>query len=134
MNRPGAGDGGVRSSPDGAVADRVRIVPAEHSLHHLGVFSEADLVAEAVAAADGTPLANTRVVGLGSGFFVDVDFHHPDHEFREMTDDGWNGPHAPAGAWYFGADLSVHPDYRGRVGVGVGAARWFADRPSSNVG
>ena len=141
MRHTGSGDGGLGPSPDGAVVDGVRIVQAqawharhlealqvtcfptlgaqelmraEHFLHHQGVFPEADLVAEALEAPDGTALASPRVVGLGSGFFVDFDFDHPDHTFREMIDDGWYGRHDPAGAWYYGADLSVHPDYRGR--------------------
>jgi len=132
-----------------AVAERIRIVPsapwhaphlealqvtcfptlgaqelmrAEHFLHHRDVFPEADLVAEAAAAPDGAPLEVPRVVGLGSGFFVDVDWARPGHTFREMIDDGWYGRHDPAGAWYYGADLSVHPDYRG-----LGLARRLYD-------
>lgn len=81
---------------------------AEHFLHHLDLFPEADLVA----------LAGDAVVGLGSGFLTDVDVDRPDHHtFREMIDDGWYGRHDPHGAWYYGADISVHPYWRGR-GIG----------------
>lgn len=80
---------------------------AEHFLRHLELFPEADLVA----------LAGDAVVGLGSGFLVDFDFGHPDHTFREMIDGGWYGRHDPEGDWYYGADISVHPDWRGR-GIG----------------
>jgi hypothetical protein len=55
---------------------------AEHFLHHLEVFAEADLVAVADVGPDAAPLAAPRVVGLGSGFFVDFDFDHPGHTFR----------------------------------------------------
>ncbi len=146
----GAGTSGA--TPDAVrriVAERIRIVPsapwhaphlealqvtcfptlgaqelmrAEHFLHHIALFPEADLVAEAATDPAGAPLAVPRVVGLGSGFFVDVDLTRPGHTFRGMIDDGWFGRHDPAGSWYYGADLSVHPDYRG-----LGLARRLYD-------
>lgn len=93
------------------------LMRAEHFAHHLDVFPEADLVATTRQAPDGAELPSPRVVGLGSGFFVDLDLARPDHTFREMIDDGWYGRHDPDGAWYYGADVSVDPDYRGR-GIG----------------
>ena len=36
---------------------------------------------------------------------------------RELIDDGWYGRHDPKGAWYYGADVSVDPDWRG-LGLG----------------
>lgn len=107
------------------------LMRAEHFLRHREVFAEADLVAEASGARArvspagteaGAPLAAPRVVGLGSGFFTDFDFEHPDHTFRDMIDDGWFGRHDPDGAWYYGADVSVHPDFRG-----LGLARRLYD-------
>ncbi len=116
------------------------LMRAEHFLRHREVFAEADLVAEAGGTPAGVapsgaappgagagapltaPLAAPRVVGLGSGFFTDFDFAHPDHTFRDMIDDGWFGRHDPEGDWYYGADVSVHPDYRG-----LGLARRLYD-------
>jgi GNAT superfamily N-acetyltransferase len=112
------------------------LMRAEHFLRHRQVFAEADLVAEAggahaggahaggapAGAAAGAPPAAPRVVGLGSGFFTDFDFEHPDHTFRDMIDGGWFGRHDPDGAWYYGADVSVHPGYRG-----LGLARRLYD-------
>ncbi len=89
------------------------LMRAEHFLRHRDVFAEADLVAEARVAPSGEALDIPRVVGLGSGFFTDFDFDHPDHTFLEMIDGGWFGRHDPEGAWYYGADVSVHPDFRG---------------------
>ncbi len=93
------------------------LMRAEHFAHHLDVFPEADLVATTEGAPDGSALTAPRVVGLGSGFFVDLDRAQPGHTFRELIDDGWYGRHDPAGAWYYGADVSVDPDYRG-LGIG----------------
>ena len=62
-------------------------------------------------------LDGDRVIGQGSGFFTPFDFDHPNHTFREICDDLYFRTHDPEGAWYYGADISVHPDYRGR-GIG----------------
>ncbi|MCI0709369.1 MAG: GNAT family N-acetyltransferase, partial [Chloroflexi bacterium] len=58
-----------------------------------------------------------NVVGLGSGFFTDFDFDAPDHRFMDIIAGGYYTNHDPDGDWYYGADISVHPDYRGR-GIG----------------
>ncbi|MEZ4610656.1 MAG: GNAT family N-acetyltransferase [Caldilineaceae bacterium] len=57
------------------------------------------------------------VVGQGSGFFIDPDFDHPDHTFNEICAKLFHQPRSRRSAWYYGADISVHPDYRGR-GIG----------------
>lgn len=95
----------------------VELMRAEHFLAHCRIFPEGEFVALSDLAPDGRPLDEPRVVGLGSGFLLDFDFDHPDHGFREIIDDGFYGHHDPAGSWYYGADISVHPDYRGR-GIG----------------
>lgn len=84
----------------------------EHFLAHCEIFPEGNFVA-LLAEEDGTE----RVIGLGSGFFVDFDFDHPNHTFLEIIDNGYFGHHNPEGAYYYGADISVHPDYRGQ-GIG----------------
>lgn len=90
---------------------------AEHFLRHLEVFPEGDVVAVAHDDPQGRPLPSPRVVGLGSGFFTDFDLDHPDHTFGEIVAHGYYTNHDPDGAWYYGGDLSVHPDYR-RQGIG----------------
>jgi len=62
-------------------------------------------------------LDGQRVIGQASGFFLDFDFDHPSHRFREICDNFYFRNHDPAGAYYYGADISVHPDYRGH-GIG----------------
>jgi GNAT superfamily N-acetyltransferase len=62
-------------------------------------------------------LDGERVIGQGSGFFIDFDFDHPDHRFHEICDNFYFRNHDPDGAYYYGADISVHPDYQGH-GIG----------------
>ena len=53
------------------------------------------------------------MVGLGSGIYTHFDFAHPQHTLVEVTDQG----HDREGEWYYGLDISVHPEYRGK-GIG----------------
>ncbi|MCP4421453.1 MAG: GNAT family N-acetyltransferase [Chloroflexi bacterium] len=78
-----------------------------HFLSHLDIFPEGDFVA----------LDGERVVGLGSGFFIDFDLEQRDHTFQEIIAGGYHTNHDPDGDYYYGADISVHPDFRGR-GIG----------------
>lgn len=88
----------------------------EHFLNHCRLFPEGNFVA----------LADERVIGLGSGFLIDFDFDDAQHSFQEIIDGGWYSQHDPAGDWYYGGDISVHPDWR-RRGVG---SRLYAARKS----
>ncbi|MEM6748982.1 MAG: GNAT family N-acetyltransferase [Planctomycetota bacterium] len=56
-------------------------------------------------------------IGMASGFFCDFDFNAPHHTFRGFCDHLYFRNHNPRGAWYYGADICVHPNYRGQ-GVG----------------
>ncbi len=94
-----------------------------HFLEHQQRFPEGEFVALAADAPDGTPLPQERVVGLGSGFLIDFDVQLPQHSFNEMIAGGTYANHDPDGAWYYGADISVHPDYRDQ---GLGRALYDA--------
>ncbi|MCY4464697.1 MAG: GNAT family N-acetyltransferase [Chloroflexi bacterium] len=85
-----------------------------HFRAHCRLFPEGNFVA----------LADEQVIGLGSGFLIDFDFDDAQHRFQEIIDGGWYSHHDPAGEWYYGGDISVHPDYR-RRGVG---SRLYAAR------
>jgi len=76
----------------------------EHFLSHCRLFPEGNFVA----------LDGERVVGLGSGFLIDFDFENTQHSFQDIIDGGTYSHHDPQGDWYYGGDISVHPDYRGR--------------------
>lgn len=78
-----------------------------HFLNHCRLFPEGNFVA----------LIKDRVIGLGSGFLIDFDFGQAQHSFQEIIDGGFYSKHDPEGDWYYGGDISVHPDFR-RRGVG----------------
>jgi len=86
-----------------------------HIANHLSLFPEGQFVA--IDPDDG------RVVGMTAGFRTHFDFHHTQgHTFLRAISNGWFWRHNPHGSHYYGADMSVHPDYRGR-----GIARGFHD-------
>jgi GNAT superfamily N-acetyltransferase len=80
---------------------------APHFASHLRVFPEGQWVA----------LDAARVVGMSAGFLCTFDFEHPHHTFDEVIDYGYFTRHDPRGQHFYGADVSVHPEYRGR-GIG----------------
>ena len=55
-----------------------------------------------------------QVVGSASAFRTQFDFDAIQHTFLEAVAQGWLTNHDPEGDWLYGADMSVHPDYRGR--------------------
>jgi len=81
----------------------------EHFENHVHLFPEGNFVA---VTDEG------RIVGLGSGFLIKFDFEHPDHTFMDIIDGGFYNNHDPEGDYYYGADISVHPDFR-RQGIGA---------------
>lgn len=83
------------------------LMQEKHFLKHCEIFPEGEFVA----------LVNDHVVGLGSGFFINFDFEHSDHTFNEIIAEGYYTTHEPDGDYYYGADISVHPGYRG-MGIG----------------
>lgn len=99
------------------------LMSEEHFSLHQEVFPEGEFVALALDDPTGAPLPEELVVGLGSGFLVDFDLQKPNHSFREMIAGGTYANHDPEGEWYYGADISVHPAYRG---FGVGRALYDA--------
>ncbi|MBX3054448.1 MAG: GNAT family N-acetyltransferase [Caldilineaceae bacterium] len=83
------------------------LMTAAHFLRHCEVYPEGEFVA----------LEEGKIIGLGSGFLLDFHFDDPGHTFNEIIDSGWYSHHNPDGEWYYGTDISVHPDYRG-LGIG----------------
>jgi GNAT superfamily N-acetyltransferase len=77
---------------------------AQHFESHLRVFPEGQWIA----------LDGWRVAGMSAGFLYTFDFDQPYHTFDEIIDYGFFTRHDPQGQHFYGADVSVHPDYRGR--------------------
>ncbi|MFN8062819.1 MAG: aminotransferase class III-fold pyridoxal phosphate-dependent enzyme, partial [Vicinamibacterales bacterium] len=87
---------------------------AAHYLKHIELFGEGQFVA----------LDGERVIGATATIRLAFDFDHLDHTFADIIQGGWLTSHRPTGDWLYGADLGVHPDYRGRgVGLALYAAR-----------
>jgi GNAT superfamily N-acetyltransferase len=77
---------------------------AEHYRKHLELFPEGQFVA----------LDGDRVVGATTTCRLHFDFQHVGHTFDDIIQGGWLTSHEPDGDWLYGADISVHPDHRGR--------------------
>jgi GNAT superfamily N-acetyltransferase len=83
------------------------LMRVEHFASQYQIFAEGQFVA----------LAGDQVVGQGSGFFLEFDLDHPQHTFKEICAGFYFTNHDPNGAWYYGADISVHPAFR-QQGIG----------------
>ena len=79
------------------------------------LYKEHEFVAHAAVFPEGTFVAldGQQVVGVGAGVFLDFDLDHPDHDLDELTGTCYEN-HNPDGEWYYGTEICVHPDYRGR--------------------
>jgi len=77
---------------------------AAHYRKHVELFPEGQFVA----------LDGDRVVGGTSTCRLPFDFGHVGHTFEDIIQGGWLTSHQPDGDWLYGADISVHPDHRGR--------------------
>ncbi len=87
---------------------------ARHYLKHMELFADGQFVA----------LDGDRVVGATTTLRLDFDFDHVHHTFGEIIQGGWLTSHQPSGAWLYGADISVHLEYRGRgIATALYAAR-----------
>lgn len=89
------------------MANRADLLSADDIRAYARVFPEGYFVAR----------IGDRLVGQGAGIYVDFDFDHPQHTIAGITGKHQCGNHDPNGDWYYGTDISVHPDFRGR-GIG----------------
>jgi GNAT superfamily N-acetyltransferase len=76
----------------------------EHFDSHLRLFPAGQHVA----------LDGERVVGQSSTFRCRSDQVFVPHRFPDIIASGFFTNHDPEGEWLYGADMSVHPDYRGK--------------------
>lgn len=95
------------------LADEERF-KAPHYRKHLELFPEGQFVV----------LDGDRVVAATATIRLHFDFAHVTHTFAEVIQGGWLTSHEPDGDWLYGADIGVHPDYRGRgLALALYAAR-----------
>jgi GNAT superfamily N-acetyltransferase len=79
--------------------------------NHMSLFPEGQFVA--LVEQDGRWLP----VGSTSTYRCFFDFEHKDHTYIEAIAQGWLTCHTPDGDWLYGADMAIHPHYRGlRIG------------------
>ena len=86
---------------------------AAHFRKHQELFAAGQLVA----------LDGDRVVGATATIRLHFDPLQGQHTFADILQGGWLTSHDPAGDWLYGADISTHPEYRGR---GVARALYAA--------
>ena len=77
---------------------------AAHYLKHLELFPEGQWVG----------LDGKRVVAATATLRLHFDFDDRTHTFADIIQGGWLTSHQPDGDWLYGADIGVHPDYRGK--------------------
>ena len=85
------------------LADEERF-KAAHYRKHIALFPEGQLVG----------LDGDRVVAATATIRLHFDFADRTHTFADIIQGGWLTSHEPDGDWLYGADIGVHPDYRGQ--------------------
>ena len=75
----------------------------QHYRAHIERFPEGQL---AVVTDEG------KAVACSTDFLTPFDFDNIQHRFIDMVGNSWLTNHDPEGDWLYGADISVHPDYR----------------------
>ena len=85
------------------LADEERF-KAAHYLKHLELFRAGQFVG----------LDDERVVAATATIRLHFDFADRSHTFADIIQGGWLTSHEPDGDWLYGADVGVHPDYRGK--------------------
>ncbi|ULH14077.1 nitrilase (plasmid) [Deinococcus sp. KNUC1210] len=76
----------------------------EHFRQHLQVFPEGQFAV--------WDHEQRRVAASSTDLRIDVDFAHYAHPYMEEVGNNTLSTHLPGGAWLYGADIGVHPDYR----------------------
>ena len=82
--------------------------------HHLYHAPELVELAEIFPEGNFVALDRGEPIGMGLGVLIDFDFDNPQHELINVAS---NEHHEMGKPWYYGTDISVYPEYRGR-GVG----------------
>lgn len=77
---------------------------AAHYQKHIDLFSDGQFIA----------VKGEQVIGMTTSVRKNMDFKNSHHNFDDIFCGGWLTSHNPNGRWLYGADIGVHPDFRGR--------------------
>ncbi len=83
------------------------------------LYDEGELrrLARAFPEGNFVALDGERPVGMGLGLLVNFDFAHADHSLADVLGHDGIANHSADNDWYYGTDISVYPQYRGK-GIG----------------
>lgn len=84
---------------------REELISAEQYAAHQRVFPEGQ---HAVV-----ERATQKVVACSTDFRTHIDWNHYQHKYLEAVGGNWLTQHNPQGDWLYGADIGVHPEFRG---------------------
>lgn len=84
---------------------REELITAEQYAAHMQVFSRGQ---HAVVERE-----TQKVVACSTDFRTHIDFSHYQHKYIEAVGGNWLTGHDPQGDWLYGADIGVHPEFRG---------------------
>ncbi len=89
-----------------------------HMFEEGGVWKEAELQSHLKIFPDGQFCAEFKdeIIGSSSSLIVQLNPEYADHTFGQITGKGLFTTHNPNGDSLYGADISVHPDFR-RLGI-----------------
>lgn len=82
------------------------LLRTEHFACHHRLFPQGQHVA----------LDGDRVVGMSATFRIDLDISRSDHSYVEIAGHGFFTNHNPTGAYVYGADMCIRPEFR-RQGI-----------------
>ena len=116
--RGAAGAAAARLLPD--PRDDAQRFKAAHYRKHIELFPDGQFVA----------LDGDRSSARPRRCACHFDFQHINHTFADIIQGGWLTSHEPDGDWLYGADVGVHPAYRGR---GIAAALYAARQERSGA-
>ena len=84
------------------------------------LFGEREWRAQAENFPEGSFIAiddTGTVIATSAGIRTTFDFDDPQHTIHDACGEAGSGNHDPEGDWYYGTDVAVHPDHRGK-GIG----------------
>lgn len=81
------------------------LITAAHYRAQMEAFPEGQLC---VLNEQGIPVA------CSTDLRMNIDFNHYQHRYIDAVGGNWLTTHDPLGQWLYGADIGVHPDYRGK--------------------